>query len=56
MQIKLKIFARPRIKNGAYMKGREKTQIDAGAWGDTCEICNPKIQRFNGITYALKTW
>jgi hypothetical protein len=54
MQTKIKICARPRTKNGAYMKGQDKTQGDAGAWGDTCEICNPKIQSINCIAYALK--
>jgi hypothetical protein len=37
-----------------YMKGREKTQGDAGAWGDTCEICNPKIHSVNCFAYVLK--
>jgi hypothetical protein len=36
------------------MKGQDKTQGDAGAWGDTSEICNTKIQSVNCIAYALK--
>jgi hypothetical protein len=36
------------------MKGRDKTKGDAGAWGDTCEICNKKKQSVNCIAYVLK--
>jgi hypothetical protein len=53
---KINICARPRITNSAYMKGRDKTKGDAGAWGDTCEICNPKKQNINCIAYVLKKW
>jgi hypothetical protein len=36
------------------MKGRDKTEGDAGTWGDTCEICNPKKQSVHSIAYLLK--